>query len=128
MALDHPRLLASVTALLIGIPACTTAPPEETIAAGIEMVEPETGATIVESAMSQDPQQQSLQEQRRRALVRKYLSDAAELRAGGDLDAALLQAMKARDLEPANWVQLLLAPSIYGWGARRTRSSVFVRR
>lgn len=105
MAFDHPRLLAaSLTAALLGV-SCSapapstsdTAPPETTQARDARGSSPTTAGT----RPAQDPQQ-TVDQQRRQALVAAYLEDARALRNSGDAKAAELQLLKALNLQPDN--------------------------
>ncbi len=111
MALEHPRLLAaSLTAALAGASCSTTkestAPPMDPTdpAATTEPMPVESMAQpSATAARGQDPQgPQSLDQQRRAALVAKYLDDAQALRQDGKLPAALDQLRKAAELDAKN--------------------------
>lgn len=100
MAFEHSRLLAvSLAAVLLG--SCSTsgnngdspaAPPNDTPAA--QNPDPS-------GSSSQDPKP-TLDQQRRAALVAKYLENGDQLRAEGRLDAALQELLKAQNLSPQN--------------------------
>ncbi|GAB4156854.1 MAG: general secretion pathway protein GspD [Planctomycetota bacterium] len=109
MATEHPRLLAaSLTAALFAGVSCSTS--------GNSSSAPDDGAPVTarnetgeapqptaEALRAQEPQgPPSIDRQRRDALVAKYLEDGETLRAQGKLEAALLQLLKAKDLQPAN--------------------------
>lgn len=104
MALEHPRLLAaSLTAALAGA-SCSTS--SDTSNADVHPDPLAPGAAGQSGANSaQDPQQQggsTLDQQRRAALVAKYLEVGESLRLEGKLDAALHELLKAKDLQPEN--------------------------
>jgi len=104
MALEHPRLLAaSLTAALAGA-SCSTS--SDTSNADVHPDPLAPGAAGLSGANSaQDPQQQggsTLDQQRRAALVAKYLEVGESLRLEGKLDAALHELLKAKDLQPEN--------------------------
>lgn len=102
MAIDHPRLLAAslTVALFCGV-SCST--PGGSSAEGTAPAEP-TAQNPADNG-PQNPQgqgQSTLEQQRHEALVAKYLEDAERLRSEGKLEAALLQLLKAKDLQPGN--------------------------
>jgi len=111
MALEHPRLLAaSLTAALIGtscsIPTDPSCPPEgpngSTSNSDASPVggSPMTGGA---SSSNQDPQGQgTVADQRRVALVEHWLENARKLRTRGELEAAQLELLKAKDMAPRN--------------------------
>lgn len=102
MALEHPRLLAaSLTAAILGT-SCSTPSDNTTNAptdpsgqanANAPQAAPQAGA--------QDPQDR-VSDERRAALVAKYLENAETLRAHGNLLAAKSELLKAREFAPAN--------------------------
>ena len=94
MALEHPRLLAaSLTAALAGV-SCSTSS-DTTTEPGMDPTNPNQGEA---NAAAQDPQggARTLDQERRAALVAKYLEVSERLRLDGKLDAALHEL-----LEPA---------------------------
>lgn len=100
MAFEHPRLLAaSLTAALVGA-SCSTSSEN----ASPNQSSPPVDPTASSNASSpQDPQQSpNLDQQRRAALVAKYLEIGERLRLDGKLDAALTELLKAKDLQPEN--------------------------
>ncbi|MEQ1633001.1 MAG: hypothetical protein ABL997_11560 [Planctomycetota bacterium] len=100
MALEHPRLLAaSLTAALAGV-SCSTSSDATTEPGAAPTTPSPDGA----AAAAQDPQQgtRTLDQERRAALVAKYLEVAERLRLDGKLDAALHELLKAKDLQPEN--------------------------
>jgi type II secretory pathway component GspD/PulD (secretin) len=104
MALEHPRLLAaSLTAAVFGA-SCST--PTDTQAAPAERP----------SATDQDPQGPTLadrvRDERTRALVEHYLTAARTLRSNGDLGAAKMELLKAKELAPANAEVLSLLTAV----------------
>lgn len=107
MALDNSRLLAaSLTAAVFGA-SCST-PSEET-------ARPGTSPTPTSS--TQDPQapttlEDRVREERRQALVTQYLRSAQALRSNGDLGAAKLELLKAKELSPGNQEVLSLLASV----------------
>lgn len=99
MALEHPRLLAaSLTAALASVSCSTSSDSSEATPA-----EPQN-PTAENGAAPQEPQQgeRTLDQQRRGALVAKYLEIGERLRLEGKLDAALHELLKAKDLQPEN--------------------------
>ncbi len=99
MALEHPRLLAaSLTAALAGA-SCSTSSETTNTDSQTPVADPSAAA-----ATQQDPQQggSNLDQQRRAALVAKYLEVGERLRLDGKLDAALHELLKAKDLQPEN--------------------------
>ena len=105
MALEHSRLLAaSLTAAVLGT-ACST--PTETAPPAPEQNPAPTSTT---SAL-QDPQGlDRVSQDRRKALVDHLVENAQRLRANGDLRAAKLELLKAKELSPASdEVRTLLA-------------------
>ncbi len=100
MALEHPRLLAaSLTAALAGASCSTSSETTNTDPTS----DPQTPVADT-TATQQDPQQggSNLDQQRRAALVAKYLEVGERLRLDGKLDAALHELLKAKDLQPEN--------------------------
>jgi type II secretory pathway component GspD/PulD (secretin) len=103
MALEHPRLLAaSLTAAILGT-SCST-PSDSSNRPTDESVKPEPTAAGNGSGATQDPQspQDQVAEERRAALVAKYLENAESLRANGNLAAAKSELLKAKDYAPTN--------------------------
>lgn len=97
MASEHPRLLAaSLTAALAGA-SCSTSSDSASLVQSSDSLEPTTAGNA-----AQDPQATSLDQQRRAALVAKYLEVGESLRLEGKLDAALHELLKAKDLQPEN--------------------------
>ena len=112
MALEHPRLLAaSLTAVVLGT-SCST-PPESTTNEspdGTSMTDPSGPRDGGDAQDPQNPLQDRVSNERRRALVAKYLENAQDLRANGQLEAAKSELLRAKDLEPGNErVRTLLA-------------------
>ncbi|MCC7397169.1 MAG: hypothetical protein IT455_08905 [Planctomycetes bacterium] len=110
MAFEHPRLLAaSLTAAILGT-ACSTpngATPNDGTPANADK------ATTAGTTTPQEPQGPlSIEEQRRHALVQSYLEVAQSLRANGQLQAAKLELLKAKDLAPGNAGVLTLLASV----------------
>ncbi|MBL8733298.1 MAG: hypothetical protein JNN13_13085 [Planctomycetes bacterium] len=110
MAFEHPRLLAaSLTAAILGT-ACSTpngATPNDGTPANAD------SATTAGTTTPQEPQGPlSIEEQRRHALVQSYLEVAQSLRANGQLQAAKLELLKAKDLAPGNAGVLTLLASV----------------
>ena len=112
MALEHPRLLAaSLTVALIGTscstpidPSCnpdgsngSTTTSEASLSGGTSMA----GGAV---SSNQDPQepQGTVADQRRAALVEHWLENARKLRTRGELQAAQLELLKAKDMAPRN--------------------------
>jgi len=104
MALENSRLLAaSLTAAVLGA-ACST-PTEATPAP--QPQQPAGGiAAETPAAKPQDPQGGTLEErvrdERTKALVAQYLRNAQGLRSNGDLGAAELELLRAKELAPGN--------------------------
>lgn len=111
MALDNRHLLAaSLTAAVLGT-ACST--PTESVS-NEATGEPTQAPTGTNARGMQDPQnrtpQDKVRDERRDALVAKYLETAQALRTNGNLEAAKDQLLKAKDLSPTNEsVRTLLA-------------------
>lgn len=100
MALEHPRLLAaSLTAALAGASCSTSSDTTNT-----NPTSDPQGPVAGSAGTQQDPQQggTNLDQQRRAALVAKYLEVGERLRLDGKLDAALHELLKAKDLQPEN--------------------------
>jgi type II secretory pathway component GspD/PulD (secretin) len=102
MALEHSRLLAaSLTAAVLGT-SCSTpndsTNPTPNPAAGM------ASGGAAPTPGQQDPQglEDKIAQQRRQALVENYLRTAQSLRSNGDLTAAKLELLKAKELSPAN--------------------------
>src|SRR5262245_10692126 len=116
MALEHSRLLAaSLTVALVGT-SCSTpnngaTAGDKTAGAGESPAPSPTGQPNPQG-QGQQGQGTTLDQQRRAALVAKYLEVAQSLRQDGKLDAALLELSKARDLSPENEQVLALINSI----------------
>ncbi len=97
MASEHPRILAaSLTAALAGA-SCSTSSESATPGQSSQPLQPAAAGNA-----AQDPQGSSLDQQRRAALVAKYLEVGESLRLDGKLDAALHELLKAKDLQPEN--------------------------
>ncbi len=100
MAIEHPRLLAaSLTAALFSVVSCSGPGSTSTDPAGDPGTNPGMTAQDPAAPGAQEP---AIDQQRRNALVAKYLEDARNLRNEGKLDAALFQLLKAKELSPAN--------------------------
>ncbi|MFK7739609.1 MAG: hypothetical protein AB8H80_04735 [Planctomycetota bacterium] len=122
MALEHPRLLAaSLTVALFGT-ACSTpidasfeADGSSTTSSGAPLTaggdssSPESLLDAAAAAAVQDPQG-SVREERKRLLVKNWLDNARKLRERGELQAAKMELLRAKDLSPTNTdVQVQLA-------------------
>lgn len=108
MALEHPRLLAaSLTAAILGT-ACSTPSDSSTPAngapananegmpvAGLDDITGQPG-----TAGAQDPMSEKVQAERRAALVQNYIATAQSLRGKGELRAAKMELLKAKELNP----------------------------
>jgi general secretion pathway protein D len=109
MALEHPRLLVASLIGLFLATSCST-PHDSTTPASPHSTAP--GA----SAPTQEPQSQQPQDrvsdERRQALVGKYMSNAQALRSNGNLEAAKRELLKAKELAPANEEVLTLLRSV----------------
>ena len=103
MALEHPRLLAaSLIAALTGA-ACSTSSDSQTPASPDQPKAQEpAGAPAAGNAAPQGQGPGRLDQERRQALVAKYLEVAERLRQEGKLDAALHEVLKAKELSPEN--------------------------
>lgn len=109
MALEHPRLLAaSLTAAILGT-ACSTPSDSSTDAnqqnpsnqpADPAVADPAAGATDPVASGAQDPMSDKVQAERRAALVQNFLATAQSLRAKGELRAAKMELLKAKELNP----------------------------
>ncbi len=101
MALEHPRLLAaSLTAALTGVSCSTSSDTTSVPDTG-----PAAGGGTTAAPKPEAPQGQgsgTIDQQRRQALVEKYLEVAGSLRMDGKLDAALHELLKAKELAPEN--------------------------
>ena len=115
MALEHPRLLAASLTVAFLAASCSTPndgsndpsaanPNESTSMGGTAM----TGGPS-ETSNPQDPQgssggqgQGTIADQRKAALVANWLDNARKLRTQGELQAAKLELLKAKDLSPTN--------------------------
>lgn len=116
MALEHPRLLAASLSAALLAASCstpsesTTGPTPDPDAGGAPMpVEPMAQDPAPQDPAQRDPAAQdpqgppmTLDQQRRAALVQRYLELAESLRLEGRLDAALHELLKARTLQPEN--------------------------
>ncbi len=112
MALEHSRLLAaSLTAAVLGV-SCST--PTEPSPAPTPRDDTAAAPAPAPAPSPQDPQ--SLEErvriEREKALVEKYLRVARDLRRNGDLAAARLELLRAKDLAPGNQEVLSLLASV----------------
>ncbi len=111
MALEHSRLLAaSLGAALLG--SCSTSndgignsaaqpDPNASDEATLGSESSVLGDASAETQGGQDPKP-SLDQQRRQALVERYLELAERLRGDNKLDAALAELLKAKELSPEN--------------------------
>lgn len=112
MALEHPRLLAaSLTAALIGTscstptdPSCFPDGPNGSTQDSEASQSGGTPMTGGAASSNQDPQaaQGTVADQRRAALVEHWLENARKLRTRGELQAAQLELLKAKDIAPRN--------------------------
>lgn len=122
MALEHPRLLAaSLTFALLGTSilstSCSTpndasneasngsaSAGDSSSAAGMPMTgEPSSNTNLIPQGQGQDPQGQgTVSDQRNAALVAFWLDNARKLRSRGELQAAKLELLKAKELAPRN--------------------------
>ena len=100
MAFEHSRLLAvSLAAVLLG--SCSTSGNTGDSPAAPSNDTPAAQNPDPSGSSSQDPKP-TLDQQRRAALVAKYLENGDQLRAEGRLDAALQELLKAQNLSPQN--------------------------
>ena len=114
MAFEHPRLLAaSLTVALIGASCSIPNDPSDEASNGTANGATASGANAPDgtpmtggtSSNPQDPQGQGPQtvaQQRAAALVEHWLDNARRLRTRGELQAAKLELLKAKDLAPRN--------------------------
>src|SRR5262245_6850437 len=109
MALEHPRLLAASLIGLFLATSCST-PKESTTPASTPTTAPKAGAPTQEP-QGQQPQER-VSDERRHALVAKYLSNAQGLRSNGNLEAAKRELLKAKELSPTNEEVLTLLRSV----------------
>jgi len=105
MALDHSRLLAaSLTVALFGGVSCSTTDSADSPASesksGTAPAAGTVATTPAAQAATQDPQ--GLEAARRKALVEKYLEVGQRLRAEGKLDAAMMELLRAKELDENN--------------------------
>jgi type II secretory pathway component GspD/PulD (secretin) len=112
MALENSRLLAaSLTAAVLGA-SCSSTPTEPSAA---PTPNTETGAAApAPTGSPQDPQgpDQRVRVEREKALIDNYLRVARDLRRNGDLQAARLEVLRAKELAPANQEVLALLASL----------------
>ena len=114
MALEHPRLLAASLIGLFLATSCST-PPETTTPASSPSTAPAAAAPTQEPQQPQQPQPQQpdrVSDERRQALVAKYMSNAQALRSNGNLEAAKRELLKAKELSPTNEEVLTLLRSV----------------
>jgi len=105
MALDHSRLLAaSLTVALFGGVSCSTTnsdpATEPNPSSGTAPNAGMPATTPAAAVAAQDPQ--GLEAARRKALVEKYLEVGQRLRAEGKLDAAMMELLRAKELDENN--------------------------
>jgi type II secretory pathway component GspD/PulD (secretin) len=109
MALENSRLLAaSLTAAALAA-SCST--PTE----GDPAQQPPTSSPSATPTPTQEPQgtvEDRVAQERRRGLVENYLRVAQSLRSNGDLQAAKLELLKAKELSPTNQDVLNLLSSV----------------
>ncbi len=103
MALEHPRLLAaSLTAAILGT-SCST-PSDSSTPANPDDGNPQAGQPESGQPATQDPvsqgQMDKVQSERRAALIANYLATAQSLRSKGELQAAKLELLRAKELNP----------------------------
>jgi general secretion pathway protein D len=106
MALEHPRLLAASLAAAIVGTSCSTPSDSQN--------QPPTQPNADNPLTGQDPQAQQdrLAQERRDALVAKYLENAQALRSQGNLEAAKSELLKAKEYAPANEQVLTLLVAV----------------
>ena len=120
MALENSRLLAaSLTAAVLGA-ACSTpteatpapqSPPTQQPGSG----NASGGAAVSTPTSAQDPTrtlEERVRDERNKALVDQYLRNAQALRSNGDLGAAELELLRAKELAPGNESVLTLLNSV----------------
>ncbi len=111
MALEQrPLLAASLTAAVLGAACSTPNEASNDTAAAPPVAAPRTApAERAQEPASQSPQDR-VRDQRRDALVAKYIENAEGLRSKGQLEAARSELIRAKDLSPTNeQVRSLLA-------------------
>jgi len=109
MALEHPRLLAASLTVAFLAASCST-PNDGSNEPSTPNVSDESnsnGGTAMTGGPSetQDPQGQgqgTIADQRKAVLVANWLNNARELRMRGELQAAKLELLKAKDASPTN--------------------------
>jgi type II secretory pathway component GspD/PulD (secretin) len=112
MALENSRLIAaSLTAAVLGA-ACSTSSSSSTDAPPAKPTTPAGAAATGDTQSPQGPAGDSLQAQRRAELIGSYLRNAQDLRNNGDLGAAKMVLLKAKDLAPINKDVLTLLASV----------------
>jgi type II secretory pathway component GspD/PulD (secretin) len=111
--LQSLRSLPVVIGLLFAIPSCT-APVTGTTESAPASLDSQTGATPDAFAPQggQGGQDETLQAQRARLLVNRYIEQARRLRADGKLEEARLELLRAKDLMPQNQEVLSLLAQI----------------
>jgi hypothetical protein len=104
MALEKSRLLASLTAAVLGA-ACSSTPSDT------PPPQPDKGKS---GAGAQEPQgvPDRVRDERNNALVQTYLQHAQALRSNGDLGAAELELLRAKELAPGNQEVLSLLRAV----------------
>ncbi len=120
MALEHPRLLAASLTVAFLASACSfptdssdepsLSTPLATAAGSSTSGTPSFGGTPSSGSAAQDPQGQgqggqgqgTVADQRKKVLVANWLDNARKLRMRGELQAAKLELLKAKDLSPTN--------------------------
>jgi type II secretory pathway component HofQ len=111
MALENSRLLAaSLTAAVLGA-SCST----PTEAPQTPTQQPAATPTPTATPTAQDPNrtpEERVRDERNQALVENYVRSAQALRSNGDLGAAKIELLKAKQLAPANTEVLTLLNSV----------------
>jgi len=106
MALEHPRLLAAtLTIALLGTSCSTpndTGTDSGTAGPSGPVTNNDTGAGAGGMRSGQQDPQGDVAEQRKQVLVQHWLENARNMRSRGQLQAAKIELLKARDLSPTN--------------------------
>lgn len=106
MALEHPRLLAAtLTIALLGTSCSTpndTGTDSGTAGPSGPVTNNDTAAGAGGMRSGQQDPQGDVAEQRKQVLVQHWLENARNMRSRGQLQAAKIELLKARDLSPTN--------------------------
>ena len=101
MALEHPRLLAASLAFAFAAMSCSLPSDGSNELEAVATIDLAAPADEVDAV--QDPQSQgTVADQRKAVLVANWIDNARKLRTRGQLQAAKLELLKAKDLAPSN--------------------------